>query len=467
MAAIRSVSGSGYGSTYVDSLVWGGDAWDPATSSIKVYFGQPSDYIAASRLHAGFDIIENAYEVNAWSTSEIGAFNRAIALYESVCGLTFKVASNVQDADIVWWKAYLGLDLLGLHERPASTQVWGYFNHYLDDSWDHLRFGSSSFNTVVHEIGHGLGLAHPHDGGEAADRSVFPGVRNESSKGNFGLNQGVYTMMSYNTGYGTVKDEDYGSQGGLGAFDIAALQALYGENTTTAGGNDVYRLPTKDAKGTGWSCIWDTGGTDTISGAKSKSAVTIDLRAATLADNDPNAGGFLSRQQKIAGGFTIAKGVIIENAVGGSGNDTLYGNDAANVLRGGSGKDRLKGFAGDDTLYCDAGNDTLWGGAGSDTFVFSIKPGKANSDAIKDFNASEDTFRLIKSAFRKLAKGELSESAFHVGGAAQDREDRILYNKKSGKLYYDSDGSGKAAAIQIAQLSKNLNDLSHQDFFVV
>ena len=65
----------------------------------------------------------------------------------------------------------------------------------------------------------------------------------------------------------------------------------------------------------------------------------IDLRAATLADGDPNAGGFLSQQTDVAGGFTIANGVVIENAIGGNGNDTLIGNNAANRLEGGAGDD--------------------------------------------------------------------------------------------------------------------------------
>ena len=59
----------------------------------------------------------------------------------------------------------------------------------------------------------------------------------------------------------------------------------------------------------------------------------IDLRAATLAGDDPNAGGFLSQHTGVAGGFTIANGVVIENAIGGNGNDTLIGNSAANRLK--------------------------------------------------------------------------------------------------------------------------------------
>ncbi len=467
MASVRSVSGSGYGSIYVDSLVWGGTAWDTATGPIKVYFGGRSDLAAAMPFHDGVEDIDDTSDIQAWTQNEIGAFNRALDLYESVCGLTFEVASTVQDANIVWWKTFLGDDYLGLHERPASTQIWGYFNSYIKETWSELRFGGGGFNTIIHELGHGMGLAHPHDGGDGADKSTFPGVKGEGHKGQYGLNQGVYTIMSYNTGFGTVEDQVYGSQAGLGAFDIAALQALYGANTTTASGDNVYRLPTRNAAGTGWSCIWDTGGSDTISGAKSKVSVTIDLRAATLANNDPKAGGFLSRQEKIAGGYTIASGVTIENATGGSGNDILYGNSAANTLRGGAGQDKLRGLAGDDILYCDNGKDTLWGGSGSDTFVFSVRPGKSNVDTIKDFNVQDDSFHLRKSAFKKLVKGELAEGAFHIGSSAHDQDDRIIYSKKSGKLSYDPDGSGKAAAVQIALLSKNLKEISNQDFFVI
>jgi hypothetical protein len=128
------------------------------------------------------------------------------------------------------------------------------------------------------------------------------------------------------------------------AFDIAALQAMYGA-VRSHHGDDSYRLPTRDAPGTGYLCLWDTGGEDTIHAGRTERDVTIDLGDATL-DCGPGGGGFLSKARGVHGGLTIANGVEIENAAGADGDDRLFGNGHANRLSGDAGADRLG--AGDD-----------------------------------------------------------------------------------------------------------------------
>ena len=134
------------------------------------------------------------------------------------------------------------------------------------------------------------------------------------------------------------------------AFDIAAIQYLYGVNSTYHTGNDVYLLPEADVTGaisTNWSSIWDAGGSDTLEYDGSGNAI-LDLRAATL-DDSPTGGGILSYAAFIHGGFTIANGVVIEKAVGGSGNDSITGNSADNTFKGRGGDDTIEGGAGTDT----------------------------------------------------------------------------------------------------------------------
>jgi serralysin len=163
------------------------------------------------------------------------------------------------------------------------------------------------------------------------------------------LNQGIYTVMSYNDGYASVQNpvgrgiRDYGYAAGPMAFDIAALQFAYGANMTTRTGDTTYVMPDANKRGTAWTCIWDAGGTDTIvyNGAR---ATTIDLRDATL-DNSPTGGGVPTFANGVLGGFTIANGVEIENATGGKGNDRIYANEQANVLNGRAGNDIV--FGGD------------------------------------------------------------------------------------------------------------------------
>lgn len=103
----------------------------------------------------------------------------------------------------------------------------------------------------------------------------------------------------------------------------------------------------------------------------------------------------------MTGNVSIAQGVTVENAIGGSGNDLLIGNDANNVLKGG---------AGNDILYGGGGADTLWGGTGSDVFVFGAvsdsAPGAA--DIIMDFQSGID--KIDVSAITKLAGLNLSMS---------------------------------------------------------
>lgn len=134
-------------------------------------------------------------------------------------------------------------------------------------------------------------------------------------------------------------------------YDIAALQYLYGTDTTYNSGNDVYALRSGDIY-----TLWDTGGTDTMDGSHITANMTINL----------NEGEFSTVGK--ANNIAVAYGAVMENANGGAGNDILIGNDVDNVLDGNGGSDHLFGGAGNDTLYYD-GVDVLDGGTGNDTLV--------------------------------------------------------------------------------------------------
>ncbi|GEO19104.1 calcium-binding protein [Microvirga aerophila] len=153
-----------------------------------------------------------------------------------------------------------------------------------------------------------------------------------------------------------------------------------------------------------------------------------------------------------------------------AGNNTLYGTSGSNTLKGYGGNDKLYGQGGNDYLYGGTGNDALYGGTGKDAFVFNTKANKAtNKDAIKDFRVIDDTVRLDNAVFTKVgANGTLKTSAFwtNTTGKAHDRSDRIIYDKDSGVLYYDADGSGKGAATAFATISKNLA-MTNKDFYVI
>jgi Ca2+-binding RTX toxin-like protein len=158
----------------------------------------------------------------------------------------------------------------------------------------------------------------------------------------------------------------------------------------------------------------------------------------------------------------------IETVKGRSGDEILVGRSSADRLVGGDGNDILKGKK---------GKDLLFGGAGSDAFVFDTKITKSTHkkhvDKIRDFNVKDDAIWLDNSAFKSLGKrGSLDDPAslnkkhFRTGSKAKDQNDYIIYDKAKGVLYYDQDGSGKGAALQIALLDKKLK-ISASDFFVV
>jgi serralysin len=158
------------------------------------------------------------------------------------------------------------------------------------------------------------------------------------------------------------------------------------------------------------------------------------------------------------------------------GDDRLYGQSGNDRLEGGSGRDYLYGSTGDDTLLGGDGNDRLYGGTGrdvltgganQDSFYFDTALSSANIDKIMDFSTVDDTIRLDNAVFTALGgSGTMRSSAFHIGAAAHDSTDRIIYNSDTGALSYDPDGTGSAAAVQFAELSPKLA-LTSYDFLIV
>jgi Ca2+-binding RTX toxin-like protein len=160
-----------------------------------------------------------------------------------------------------------------------------------------------------------------------------------------------------------------------------------------------------------------------------------------------------------------------------AGDDTITGTNSKNVLRGYGGNDTIKALGGNDTAYGGTGNDTVYGGTGNDTvtggtgqdhFVFDTKPSSTNKDRIVDFNVKDDTIRLENAVFKVGSNGTLKAGAFWSNntGKAHDASDRVIYDKNSGVLYYDPDGTGSAKAVAFATISKNLS-MTNKDIYVI
>jgi len=251
--------------------------------------------------------------------------------------------------------------------------------------------------------------------------------------------------------------------------------------------------------------VTDAGGTHSLQPAvASLSAAQVQENAAagtvigTLSASDPNPGDGLSvalidsaggRFALKDGRLVVANGKLLDyesaaahqivvrvtDTGGISVDQTLtvtISDIVVEIVRGTSGSNALKGGAGQDRLYGGLGNDTLTGGGGQDVFVFDTRPGATNLDRITDFNVTDDALWLDNAIFTALGSGSVAKPAllrssfFHAGAAAHDSSDRLIYNKMTGALYYDADGTGAAKQVQIATLAKNLA-LSYKDFFVI
>lgn len=366
---------------------------------------------------------------------EKDAFRKAFDLYEQVADLLYIEVDNRWEADfkIITYEGTpgIGASLLGRMSPPNEPNEGQTEVNSGDLRWteEGVSQGGFYFPTLLHELGHGHGLAHPHDNGGRSGimRGSEAGLIG-GSLADFDLSQQVFTIMSYNDGWQSspfgqprsggitgMEVDHWGWMGTLAALDIAVLQDKYGVNEEWATGDDVYLIKDENGPGTFYATIWDAAGTDEIRYEGARNA-TIDLRAATL-NYEEGGGGRVSYAFGVHAGFTIANGVTIENAATGSGDDVLIGNDAANLLRGGAGADTLSGAAGDDVIEGGAGADILKGGGGRDTLSYEGSAGRVvvrlSDGSASGGHAKGDVF----SGFENLTGGAFNDTLFGADGA--------------------------------------------------
>ncbi|HEV2866825.1 MAG TPA: M10 family metallopeptidase C-terminal domain-containing protein, partial [Allosphingosinicella sp.] len=265
---------------------------------------------------------------------------RTLAVDQQYSGSTepyqYDGSPDIYGADII-------LNTTGMEKRVAQG---GYFD------W--------TFYVTLHEILHAVGLSHPGDYNGAGF--------NYQDDADFRQDTRQYTVMSYWDAANAGADHFIGSTQYVAQtpllYDILALQRLYGANMTTRAGDTVYGFNSN----TGSSpfdfsvnpapvlAIWDGGGRDRLDLSGWSDSSVIDLREGTF-----SSGGGLT------GNIAIAFGAVIEEAVGGAGNDTLTGNAAANLLDGGAGADVMTGGGGNDVFIVDQAGDLVSEAAGGGT----------------------------------------------------------------------------------------------------
>jgi Ca2+-binding RTX toxin-like protein len=399
-AASSTVSSSG--KVYIDALL-DGDKWGGAIvnggSALTISYSFPwsngstaifSGPDGAAYSSNGEQTATQHFKLNA--TQQAAATN-ALLTWSNVANINFQLvtetSTNVGDIRFAFSSAASLSNIWGYAWGPNSYwpsggDIWINASHGSDSDWS---LTSYNFEALIHEVGHALGLKHPFDDGvklstalDNSNNTVMSYTHTKNVYPSAGLVNGIYDFVSYYIYPETPM-----------VFDIAAIQYLYGANNNYKTGDDTY---TFDPATPFIKAIWDAGGKDTISVSNFSLACEIDLTPGSYSSihyPKPADTGGVTVTYDGTNNLGIAFNCIIENAIGGSGNDKLTGNTANNSLDGGSGNDTLYGGAGNDIFDWDAakrtGDDVFYGGLGDDVFVLS-----SVNDAVYEYaNEGNDT----------------------------------------------------------------------------
>lgn len=334
----------------------------------------------------------NASSYWAFDETQRQHYREALSKFEAVAGIKFVEIEEPAMVNV------FGANVSGV----GGWANYAYSTDYMTgegnfvNAYSSMSPGAYGFQINLHEMGHALGLKHPHEGGSLTLAAA------EDTQAN--------TVMTYNVQHPYAQD--------LGVLDVQALQHLYGSannmdgwNVSSGNGKNVRIVANGDDNkilstdqltvikaGRGNDEVIGRENVDIVFAGKGEDTVTGGYgndRLYGSFDNDVLIGGL--DQSDLSGGSLDNDRLYGEHGndslYGGHGNDQMYGGSGSDYLQGGAGIDRLSGGDGDDILIGGAGIDRLIGGTGADMFRFSSSDG-TDPDRIMDFEVGIDKIDL-------------------------------------------------------------------------
>ena len=355
----------------VDSLINGVEEYTPDIlfSKPELYLAHGSKYTFSNNTNQiSWAIAENSS--NNWHDVDIiqDIFGHSLEEFSKVTNINFKyngyynsiLSANNDNVDFIFTPG----DFASPNVLAAAFFPYFEFNGQQDNTIDYgLIFSSSKYfdeswfernliETTIHEVGHSLGLKHPHDASWWNDNTV--GGRANGADAPFNQEDEystLFTMMSYTRPAGILSNDGYNAVTPM-SYDISVLQELYG--TPSYSGNDGDSEHAIVSSKT-YSAIYETNGNDTISAQAAETGWFIQLSDSDVAETRSYAYGTTYP------GTQMVVGVgSFENAIGSIYNDQIAGSLSQNTITGGKGDDLIAGLGGADELDGGEGNDWLY-----------------------------------------------------------------------------------------------------------
>ena len=336
------------------------------------------------------------------------AARAAFAQLSAVTGLTF---TEIQDTDAVHANIRISQSAdndvgsaygnFPSDTRGLSGDIW--FGRTNQPYYDLAFKGTWGYATMMHEIGHTMGLKHGHQDYTNSDLSFyFGGTPRYGTQSLTPDRDGQsWSLMTYTPAPFTNSNfagEKVNQPQTYMQYDLAALQYMYGANYNTNVGDTVYTFSQTTGEmfvnGVGqgapsgnkiYLTVWDGGGNDTIDVSNYSTGVTVDLRPGEFSTFDQNQ---LANNLAYQGLTNLAPGNIAMSL--------LYNNDTRSLI------ENVKGGAGNDVFVGNTANNILDGGAGSDTVIFTNTTGvnvtlnDTGADVIVSHDGETDTLRSIE-----------------------------------------------------------------------